>query len=253
MSENNETAKMPFDLDRLSATYESDGVIFLRQLFSSEEVTAFRQMLAEYARDRAPTLPKGEIVYESDGVTVRNYWRLDKHEPRFIELLCRPHLLTLLRRLVHGEPVLAAIETFNKPARIGSRVPYHQDNSYFCQSPPDMLTVWISIDAVTEANGPVFFIKGSQKLGELPTKASGVSGNSIGMAEPPLTPLAAQFCALLSPGDATIHHCNTIHHSAPNTTDCSRLGLLLVFRGSHTKTDPALKARYTAAQTTPNS
>jgi ectoine hydroxylase-related dioxygenase (phytanoyl-CoA dioxygenase family) len=69
------------------------------------------------------------------------------------------------------------------------------------------------------------------------------------MAEPSPVPLSDQFCGLLAPGDATIHHCVTIHHSAPNTTDFSRLGLLLVYRGSHTQEDPALKAAYTAAVT----
>jgi ectoine hydroxylase-related dioxygenase (phytanoyl-CoA dioxygenase family) len=144
-------------------------------------------------------------------------------------------------------PVLAAVETFNKPARVGSGVPYHQDNAYFCRTPPDMLTVWIAIDAVTQANGPVFFVKGSHRGGVQPTKPSGVRGNSIGMAEPCTSPLTDQFCGLLNPGDATIHHCNTIHHSAPNTTDHSRLGLLLVYRGEHTQTDPNLKASYTVA------
>ncbi len=60
-------------------------------------------------------------------------------------------------------------------------------------------------------------------------------------------PLPEQYCGLLQPGDATIHHCQTIHHSAPNTTPHSRLGLLLVYRGSHTRTDPALQAAYSAA------
>jgi ectoine hydroxylase-related dioxygenase (phytanoyl-CoA dioxygenase family) len=109
--------------------------------------------------------------------------------------------------------------------------------------------VWIAIDAVTEANGPVFFVKGSHKEGMLPTKLSGVRGNSIGMAEPSSVPLSEQFCGLLAPGDATIHHCVTVHHSAPNTTEHSRLGLLLVYRGAHTQTDPSLKATYTVAAT----
>lgn len=82
-----------------------------------------------------------------------------------------------------------------------------------------------------------------------PTQPSGARGNSIGLAEPPNIPLEVQFCGLLAPGDATIHHCETIHYSAPNTTDHSRLGLLLVYRGSHTQTDPHLKANYTAAVT----
>ncbi len=36
-----------------------------------------------------------------------------------------------------GAPVLAGVATFQKAARIGSGVPYHQGNAYFCQAPPD--------------------------------------------------------------------------------------------------------------------
>jgi len=237
------------DLNQLSADYERDGVIRLRRLFSPEDIATFRQMLAEYTRARASSLPKGDVTFEADGVTVRNLWRIEQHEPAFIGFVRTPRLLSLVARLVQGEPVLAGIETFNKPARIGSGVPYHQDNAYFCQTPPDMLTVWIAIDAVTEANGPVFFVKGSHKQGMLPTKPSGVRGNSIGMAEPSNVPLSEQFCGLLAPGDATIHHSVTVHHSAPNTTEHSRLGLLLVYRGAHTQNDPNLKATYTVAAT----
>ena len=245
-----ESSDRSLDIEQLSADYERDGVIVVRELLSTGEIASFQQMLEEYVRDHLARLPASEFVLESDGVTLRNLWRLEQHEPRFLPFASSPRLLSLIRSLVHGEPVLVGIETFNKPARVGSGVPYHQDNSYFCQEPPDMLTVWIAIDPVTEANGPVYFIKGSHELGVLPAKASGVRGNSIGMATAPSTPLAEQFCALLSPGDATIHHCNTIHHSAPNTTSQSRLGLLFVFRGSHTKTDPALQAIYAAAKNT---
>jgi len=110
-----------------------------------------------------------------------------------------------------------------------------------------MLTVWIAIDPVTTENGPVYFIRGSHHAGTLPTRPSHVQGNSIGLAEPPDVPLSEQYCGLLAPGDATIHHCNTIHHSAPNRTDRSRLGLLLVYRAAHTQTDPQLKTAYEKA------
>jgi ectoine hydroxylase-related dioxygenase (phytanoyl-CoA dioxygenase family) len=90
-------------------------------------------------------------------------------------------------------------------------------------------------------------VKGLHKSGIQPTKPSGVRGNSIGMASPPAVSPGDQFCGLLAPGDATIHHCETVHHSAPNTTDAARLGLLLVYRGSHTRTDPKLKEAYAAA------
>ena len=232
------------------ADYERDGVVFIRSFLSADEVAAVRAELERYIRDDLAAQPVDARTFEADEKTVRNLWRLEKYNPFFRQLGEREDIRALIAPLVHGDPVLAAVETFNKPARIGSGVPYHQDNAYFCQTPPDMLTVWIAIDEVTEANGPVFFIKGSQKGGMQPTKPSGVRGNSIGMASPPPVALADQFCGLLAPGDATIHQCETIHHSAPNTTDHSRLGLLLVYRGSHTRTDPVLKEKYSAAVTT---
>jgi len=234
---------------QLLADYENDGVVRIPSLLTADEVAAVRAELDRYIRDDLASLPADARTLEKDEKTVRNLWRLEKYNPWFLKFGERADILALIAPLVHGEPVLVGVETFNKPARIGSGVPCHQDNAYFCQTPPDMLTVWIAIDAVTAANGPVFFVKGSHKDGMKPTKPSGVRGNSIGMAGPSAVPLSGQFCGLLSPGDATIHQCETVHYSAPNTTDHSRLGLLLVYRGSHTQTDPKLKAAYTAAVT----
>jgi phytanoyl-CoA hydroxylase len=240
---------MKVDPAKLLRDYEMNGVVLIRQFLSDAEVAAVRSELNRYIREDLSSKPADASTLEADGVTVRNLWRLEQHSTRLLALAERADVRALIAPLLRGEPVLAAVETFNKPARIGSGVPYHQDNAYFCRTPPDMLTVWIAIDAVTEENGPVFFVKGSHRNGVLPTRPSGVRGNSIGLAEPSSVALAEQFCALLAPGDATIHHCNTIHHSAPNTTAHSRLGFLLVYRGSHTQTDPALKATYTAAAT----
>lgn len=229
--------------------YERDGVVAIRPFLSARQVAEVRAEIDRYIREDLASQPADARTMEADGATVRNLWRLERYNPKLRAIAEGPDLRALVAPLVQGEPVLAAVETFNKPARIGSGVPHHQDNAYFCQTPPHMLTVWIALDAVTTENGPVYFVKGSHRLGVLPTRPSGVRGNSIGLAEPPEVPLADQFRGLLAPGDATIHHCNTIHHSAPNTTEHSRLGFLLVFRGSHTQTDPALKATYTAAAT----
>lgn len=237
------------DYRQLLQDYERDGVVLVRQFLSPAQVADVRAELERYIREDLASKPADAATREADGTTVRNLWRLEQHNPKLRALAEQPAVHALANVLVHGDGLLVGVETFNKPARIGSGVPYHQDNAYFCQTPPDMLTVWIAIDAVTEENGPVFFVKGSHQSGVRPTKPSGVRGNSIGLAEAPAVPLAEQFCALLHPGDATVHHCNTVHHSAPNTSGQSRLGLLFVFRGSHTQTDPALKAKYTAAVT----
>ena len=229
--------------------YQRDGVVKLSAFFSEQLVTEVRAELERYMRDDLPSKPADARSLEPDGKTVRNLWRLELHSDYFRELAASERITSLVGELVGGEPVLAAVETFNKPARVGSAVPYHQDNAYFCRTPPDMLTLLVAIDPVTTENGAIYFIKGSHKFGLLPTKPSGVTGNSIGLAEPPTVPRSEQLCATLEPGDATIHHCEAIHHSDPNRTDQSRLGLLFVFRGAHTKVDEELRTVYSAAQT----
>lgn len=243
---------MFFDAEKIQTDYERDGVTVIRRLFAREEITAMRLELERFIREDLPFKPPDARTLEADGRTVRNLWRLQQYHPAFCRKLERPLLMKLVGQLVRGAPELVAVETFNKAARVGSAVPYHQDNAYFCQTPPHMLTIWIALDAVTRENGPVYYVRGSHLNGVLPTTPTGVKGNSIGMATAPAVPLDAQYCGLLQPGDALIHHCQTIHHSAPNCSERSRLGLLLVYRGNHTRTDADLKAAYTAAvQLTP--
>ena len=221
--------------------YQRDGVVRIRQFISPTEILSIRSELAAYIKEVAPSLPSSEVTFEADGKTARNLWRMEKHSPFFAEIAQKPEILNFVRALVRGESVLLGVETFNKPARIGSGVPAHQDNAYFCQAPPDVLTVWIAIDPVTEANGPVFYERGSHRQMR-PHKPSGVKGNSMGLAEA-FHPTNV-FMGLLEPGDALVHHCQTIHYSEPNRTDSPRCGFLLVYRGSHTQTDSTLKAAY---------
>lgn len=235
------------EIPSLLHDYQRDGVIALRGLFDAAQIAALRAEIERYMAEDLASKPADARTLEPDGQTVRNLWRLERHHPALLPMLEKPELLQLVAALVQGEPLLVGVETFNKAARVGSAVPAHQDNAYFCQSPPDMLTIWIALDAVTPANGPVCYVRGSHLGGMLPTKPSGVKGNSIGLAQPPTLPLEDQFCGLLEPGDALIHHCQTIHHSAPNLSDFPRLGLLLVYRGHHTQNDPALQAAYRAA------
>jgi phytanoyl-CoA hydroxylase len=235
------------DLEATAADYRRDGCIRVRGFLDAADVAAVRTALDRYVREIAPTLAAADVVFEADGVSVRNLWRMETHDPFFADLAARPAIRRLVAGLVRGEPVLMGVETFNKPARVGSGVPPHQDNAYFCQTPPDVLTVWVALDAATAANGPIFYVRGSH-AGMLPHRPSGVKGNSMGLAVG--FDKSDPFVGTLEPGDALVHHCQTIHYSSPNTTDQPRCGLLLVFRGSHTAADPQLRAAYEAGRAT---
>lgn len=233
------------DLEALSKQYAADGVVKVARLFTAEEVGEIRAQLQRYAAEITPGLPPNDVVFEADGVSVRNCWRMEHHDPWFAELAKKKSILDMVAEFVHGEPVLMAVESFNKPARVGSAVPAHQDNAYFCLAPPDALTVWIAVDAVTEANGPVSYLLGSQLDGARPHQTSGVAGNSMGLAEN--VDKTDGWPGLLEPGDALVHHCNTIHFSAPNTSEFARRGLLMVFKAAHCAVDEGLRAGYALA------
>lgn len=239
-------AAMSSPLSSSVAEYQRDGVTRRPALLAGDEVDAIRDALIRYEREVLPTVDSADFVMEKDG-GVRNLWRLEHHDAFFVELGRHPAVVDLVGCLLGAAPVLAAVETFNKPARHGSGVPPHQDNAYFCQSPPDMLTVWIAIDAATADNGPVQYLRSSKDT-LLPHKASGIPGNSMLLADPPEPQPERTVSAVLDPGDAMVHHCQTIHWSTANRTDNSRCGLLMVYRAEHTRTDPELRQRYDDAQ-----
>jgi ectoine hydroxylase-related dioxygenase (phytanoyl-CoA dioxygenase family) len=222
-------------------------VVRVRGLLSSEEVDELRNELERYEREIVPHVPPSDCIFEADGETVRNLFRMEEHDEYFAVFLANSEIKQLIAPLLHGKPIATGVETFNKPARVGSAVPPHQDNAYFCQSPPDMLTVWIALDAATVENGAVYYRKGSHhKL--LPHAPSVVAGNSFGLADSPAPDADSEFIGTLQPGDALIHHCQIIHRSEPNRSEHPRRGLLIVYRGAHTQTDPNLKAAYECAQ-----
>jgi ectoine hydroxylase-related dioxygenase (phytanoyl-CoA dioxygenase family) len=231
------------DQNRLDQ-YRRDGVLPVRGLISDADLAGIESALERYRAEILPRLPEEDYVLEEDGHSVRNLWRMTHYDEYFKSLSERSDILALVEPLLNGECVCWNVETFNKPARTGSGVPPHQDNAYFCITPPDMLTVWIALDAVTEENGPVCYFKGSHRHGMLPHRKSGVPGNSMGLAVPLPLDRYEEYRGLMNPGDAVVHHCQTIHWSAPNKSEWSRRGLLMVYHASHVQTDPVLQRAY---------
>ncbi len=233
--------------DPLQLDYQRDGVVVIPSLLSKAEVAEIRAQLKRYGAEQLPRLPSGDFTLEPDGRTIRNLWRLEQHSEFFRQFAGQPRLIELVRPLLNGDPLLIGVETFNKPAKVGSRTPPHQDNAYFCQSPPDVLTVWIALDHSTAENGAVEYLLGSHRE-LLPHQPSGVKGNSFGLAHLPPDGEFPVFLGAISAGDALIHHCQTVHFGATNESDRPRLSLVIVYRAAHTTTDPALRDSYERAR-----
>ena len=243
----------PATIEALASRYEADGFVKIDKLLSDQRLEEIERELARYAREVVPTLPPGDVVYESELLPngsrgIRNLWRLERHSEFFAGLLNNQELTALITRLVHGTPIAVGVELFAKPALVGSAVPYHQDNSYFTLNPPDSVTCWIALDDSTEENGCVYYGRGTHLPGLRPHRASMVQGNSLMMAEQPAEAEFEEVPGLVRRGGAILHHCLLIHRSEPNRSPKPRRGLLIVYKGAHCRVDPEAAKFYESAR-----
>jgi phytanoyl-CoA hydroxylase len=240
------------NLAGIKLEYEENGFVKVENFFGEEQLFELESKLADYSATIVPRLPSEDIVYETDSTTgqrtgIRNLWRMEKYSPYFYNLASQKEILELVSVLVNGHPVSMGVELFAKPARVGSAVPYHQDNGYFNLTPPDALTFWLALDDSSVENGCVYYARGSHKQGLLPHKASLVPGNSWGLAEPPDAGQLDEVPGIIRRGSAILHHCCLLHRSEKNLSDRGRRGLLIVFKGAHCKVDSVGMEKYLAA------
>ena len=135
------------------------------------------------------------------------------------------------------EKVTAGGHMIFKPAQYGAETPWHQDEAYWN---PDVylnsLSVWLAVDTATVESGCMQFIPGSHK--EEVRWHRHIDDNPLihGLMTDDVDPTKAVACPL-APGGATFHHCRTLHHTAPNTTDNPRRAYILVCSGPTKKRD----------------
>lgn len=239
------------DFAALARRYHETGFLIVDEVFTAQKTAEIERELKRYIADLKPEEIPGNVVYEAgDEQKIRNIFRLAA-DPYFDSLARDSQVTELGRAIFDDEPILFGVELFGKPARVGSEVPYHQDNAYFNLLPDDAFTCWVALADSNEENGCVRYIEGSHKLGNLPHRPSGVKGNSMGLAEMPKS-AGDEVCGIVPRGGAIIHHCNTIHRSEPNRSDRDRPGLLFVYKAARCRIDGARAANYSAVSAAVN-
>jgi 2-oxoglutarate-dependent dioxygenase len=140
-------------------------------------------------------------------------------DDRFRELVERPSIVDAVRNLLASEVLVFRDQAFYKPALHGGEVYLHQDNRYWHLEPPNAVTVWIAIDPATEDNGCLRYILGSHVVGRV-HHSRAASGRSILLEADWDKNSAVPF--EVPAGHALVHHCQTLHWSAPNLTSRPR-------------------------------
>ncbi len=146
------------------ARFERDGLLVLPGLFSPEEIARLRAELpALFAEDHPGN------IREQDSAEVRTAMGLHLRNPVFAKLVRHPRLVGPARQLRGAALYVQQVKVNVKAAFEGEQWQWHYDfathHSEDGVPEPLALNLHVFLDDVTEFNGPLFFIPGSQAYG----------------------------------------------------------------------------------------
>ena len=215
------------NIDRLRLAFDCDGFIILRRFFDREQV---QRLVCAVERYRAVRIPAGAPAsYEvpSNPESLKSMRTMEKHDPFFRGFFIENDRLRELSKMLLGYPEveLAFVQWFNKPPRIGSATPPHQDNIFDPFEPCEALTFWIALDTVDEENACLRYVRGSNRGPLREHVVSPYTGFSRIVKDYTDDDRANEVAILLRPGDVAVHHFMTIHLTEPNRSERHRRGI----------------------------
>ena len=235
--------------EQLKTTLDREGFVVIPQFLDAEELDELRTNLDRYIRDVVPGLPDAEAFYEdrSRPATLKQLQRMGR-DPFFAEYARHPRWCSIAETLLGEAAVADQPEWFNKPPGTNHVTPPHQDNYYFCLTPPRVLTIWLALDDVDAENGCLRYVAGSHTQGFRTHARSSILGFSQGITDYSPDDFRREIAVPLRAGDAVAHHGMTIHRADANhSCERHRRSFALVFKGVSCRRDEAAFARYQAA------
>ena len=235
------------NISKLKETFDKEGFVVIRGFLPPNELRRLQDNLDRYIREVVPNLPDGDAFYEDKArpETLKQMNRIQQDQ-FFADYLAHPLYMEAAVALL-GEPAwVHGAEWFNKPPNTQHATPPHQDNYYFCLTPPKVLTMWLALDTVDEENGCLRYVKGSHLLGLRPHNRTKTLGFSQGISDYGDVDRAKETPVPAQPGDVLIHHGNTIHRADANrSTTRHRRSFGMVFQAVSCVRDDVAFQRYT--------
>ncbi len=221
-------------------TYQKDGVIRVKNVFSKIEVNCLKKKIDTYINNNSKNLKGKEINFIKKEINSIHFFK----DIFFKKFSNQEKILSIGKFFLKDKPKIRHYEYFAKPKKIGLASPMHQDNYYWNLTNPNSLTIWIAIDKATKKNGAVEYLLGSHKRLYSHT-ASYAPGSSQKIKE--IEKLRNKFevkIFSLNPGDCLIHHSQIVHGSKKNLSNKSRKGFTVQVMTKSSKVDKVKFQRY---------
>lgn len=172
-----------------------------------------------------PAVPPGDTARASASVTRQNdYVSLQVAEVRAFVL---EHVIGSLLAGISGHSSLRLFHDQLITKSAGpERVGWHSDRSYWLTcSAVDMLTIWVPVCDVDEANGALQVVDGSHRWS---LDHDGLRGFHDGTTEPPTSQDASPIVSLaVRRGQVSFHHARTVHASGASVSATARTALAI--------------------------
>lgn len=144
------------------------------------------------------------------------------------EIAFHPVILDIVEDLLGEDFLLWGTVMFIKEPQTAGYVSWHQDATYMSLEPHEFVTPWLALSPSNIESGCMSMIPGSHKHNikehidtfaddNLLTRGQNISGVDESKA----------VDLILKPGQASVHHCRTIHGSRPNRSNRRRIGVAL--------------------------
>lgn len=219
--------------------FDQDGFVHLPCFLTNLQVVELQKAVERYILEIVPQLNQSEVFFDNPEKpeTLKQLQRMEQ-DPFFANYSRHSHWNKTASEFL-GEPVeVLGVEYFNKPPKTKHKTPPHQDNHYFCLAPPQVLTIWVALDYIDDENGCIHYVRGSHTLPVRQHRLSSTLGFSQCIPDYSQSDMDSESKFTCQPGDAVIHHGNTIHRAGPNLTkNRQRRALAMVFRGKSASRD----------------
>jgi hypothetical protein len=218
------------------AFFRANGFLAVERLTTDAEVTWLRQIF-EFIFDPANAGGPFAPVDRSGNLAEGEPSRLSQSffpEAAFREILdsafCRNARRYAAALIGVDEDRLTSWGHMIRKPPGGREVAWHQDHAYWL---PELdycaIGTWLPLHDVTVEMGAMQFIPGSHKRGLLRHRHVEEPIHNLLTADEPFDSESAVPCPLKA-GGATFHHSETLHYTAPNTTDRTRLAFPMEFQ-----------------------
>jgi len=201
--------------------YWAKGWVVVEGVFPPAVVEPIAALALELAeRELSPSQGPDRVDRSADGTVVvpRKLDRAFGRHEAFRRLLFPSPLPGLIEQLIGVPPLLHDDQVFFKPPRHGSPKAYHQDNAYFRCHPADhVVTAWLALDEVDEANGRLRYIDGSHRGPILESRRLPDRPHDM-TTDPASIDLGRESLAPVGKGGVVLHHGDTLHASGPNAS-----------------------------------